>query len=41
VDGTPLVRCTQDGWSAVVGRDGRVLAELPLAPAPRGTAAGE
>jgi apolipoprotein N-acyltransferase len=34
-NGTPLVRCTQDGWSAVVGRDGRVLAELPLAPAPQ------
>lgn len=32
---TPVVRCTQDGWSAVVGGDGRVLAELPLAPAPQ------
>lgn len=32
---TPLVRCTQDGWSAVVGGDGRVLAALPLAPAPQ------
>ncbi|MBL8739354.1 MAG: apolipoprotein N-acyltransferase [Planctomycetes bacterium] len=26
---TPVVRCTQDGWSVVVGADGRVLAELP------------
>jgi len=28
---TPVVRCTQDGWSVVVGADGRLLAELPLA----------
>lgn len=33
--GTPLVRCTQDGWSVAVGADGRLLAALPLAPAPR------
>lgn len=32
---TPVVRCTQDGWSAVVGGDGRLLAELPLAHAPQ------
>lgn len=32
---TPVVRCTQDGWSAVVGADGRVLADLPLASAPQ------
>lgn len=28
---TPVVRCTQDGWSVVVGADGRLLAELPRA----------
>ncbi len=33
--GTPVVRCTQDGWSAVVGGDGRILAQLPMAPAPQ------
>lgn len=27
---TPIVRCTQDGWSVAVGADGRVLAELPV-----------
>lgn len=32
---TPVVRCTQDGWSGVVGRDGRLLADLPLAAAPQ------
>lgn len=26
---TPLVRCTQDGWSVAIGADGRLLAELP------------
>jgi apolipoprotein N-acyltransferase len=31
---TPIVRCTTDGWSVVVGADGRVEAELPLEPAP-------
>ncbi len=36
--GAPVVRCTQDGWSAVVGGDGRILANLPLAPAPQSTA---
>lgn len=33
--GAPIVRCTQDGWSAVVDGDGRVAAALPLAPAPQ------
>lgn len=28
---TPVVRCTQDGWSVAVGADGRLLAELSLA----------
>lgn len=32
---TPLVRGTTDGWSVVVGGDGRILASLPLAPAPQ------
>lgn len=32
---TPVVRCTQDGWSGVVGRDGRLLADLPLATSPQ------
>jgi len=27
---TPIVRCTQDGWSVAIGADGRVLAELPV-----------
>lgn len=27
--GVPIVRCTTDGWTAVVGADGRVVAELP------------
>lgn len=27
---TPVVRCTQDGWSVVVGADGRLLDELPI-----------
>ncbi|HEU4420809.1 MAG TPA: nitrilase-related carbon-nitrogen hydrolase, partial [Planctomycetota bacterium] len=31
---TPIVRCTTDGWSVVVGADGRLEAELPLEPAP-------
>jgi apolipoprotein N-acyltransferase len=31
---TPIVRCTTDGWSVVVGADGRIEAELPLEPAP-------
>lgn len=26
---TPLVRCTQDGWTVAIGGDGRLLAELP------------
>ena len=34
-NGTPIVRCTQDGWSGLVGADGRVLAALPVAPAPQ------
>jgi apolipoprotein N-acyltransferase len=33
--GTPIVRCTMDGWSGLVGADGRVLASLDLAPAPQ------
>jgi apolipoprotein N-acyltransferase len=33
--GTPFVRCTQDGWSGVVGADGRLAEQLPLAPAPQ------
>ncbi|HEB53602.1 MAG TPA: apolipoprotein N-acyltransferase [bacterium] len=32
---TPVVRCTTDGWSGAIDADGRVLAELELAPAPR------
>ena len=31
---TPLVRCTTDGLSLAVGADGRILAGLPLRPAP-------
>lgn len=31
--GTPIVRCTQDGWSGVVGADGRVGACLPVSAA--------
>ena len=31
---TPLVRCTTDGWSCVVGADGRILDQLPLPRAP-------
>lgn len=27
---TPVVRCTQDGWSVAVGHDGQLLAELPI-----------
>ena len=33
--GTPIVRCTQDGWSGVVDGRGRVGAFLPPAPAPQ------
>jgi apolipoprotein N-acyltransferase len=32
---TPLVRCTQDGWSAVVDRSGRLAEHLPIAAAPQ------
>ena len=32
---TPIVRCTQDGWSGVVAAAGRLVASLPLAPAPQ------
>jgi apolipoprotein N-acyltransferase len=35
---TPIVRCTTDGWSVAVGGDGRLLAELPLDPAPAASA---
>jgi len=35
---TPIVRCTTDGWSVVVGADGRIEAELPLEPAPHAAA---
>ncbi len=34
---TPMVRCTTDGWSMAVDRDGRILASLP--PRPTGAAA--
>ncbi len=27
--GVPIVRCTSDGWSAVVGAEGQILAALP------------
>jgi apolipoprotein N-acyltransferase len=33
---TPIVRCTQDGWTCVVGADGRLGASLP--PGPTGAA---
>ncbi len=33
--GTPIVRCTQDGWSGFVAADGRVGPFLPPAPAPQ------
>lgn len=36
--GTPIVRCTQDGWSGHVAADGRVVASLPVAPAPQPSA---
>jgi len=29
---TPIVRCTQDGWSGLVDADGELAAALPLAP---------
>lgn len=32
--GAPFVRCTTDGWSMVVGADGRIHADLPIDPAP-------
>lgn len=32
---TPIVRCTTDGWSAAVGADGRLLADLPILPSPQ------
>lgn len=32
---TPLVRCTQDGWSAVIDRHGRLAEHLPIAAAPQ------
>ena len=32
---TPVVRCTQDGWSIAIGADGRVQAELPVAVGPQ------
>lgn len=35
---TPLVRCTTDGWSVVVGADGRIAASLPPSPAPAAAA---
>lgn len=31
----PLVRCTMDGWSVVVGADGRLLAAAARRPAPQ------
>jgi apolipoprotein N-acyltransferase len=35
---TPLVRCTQDGYSVAVDAGGRVLAELPVLPSPQAAA---
>ncbi len=35
---TPLVRCTTDGWTAAVGADGRLLADLPVRPSPAAAA---
>ncbi|MCA8974234.1 MAG: apolipoprotein N-acyltransferase [Planctomycetes bacterium] len=32
--GVPLVRCTTDGWSMAIDRDGRPIAELTRRPAP-------
>ncbi len=32
--GTPIVRCTTDGWSGVVGADGRLHDQLPILPSP-------
>ncbi|MCR9247275.1 MAG: apolipoprotein N-acyltransferase [bacterium] len=32
--GVPLLRCTTDGWTVVVGADGRLLADLGPAPLP-------
>ena len=32
--GVPIVRCTTDGWSVAVDRDGRIRAGLPRQPAP-------
>jgi apolipoprotein N-acyltransferase len=31
---TPIVRCTTDGWSGVVGADGHLRDELPIRPSP-------
>lgn len=33
--GTPLVRCTVDGWTLAVDGRGRILAQLPWEPLPR------
>jgi apolipoprotein N-acyltransferase len=33
-NGVPIVRCTTDGWSVAVDRDGCLVAELPRVPAP-------
>lgn len=33
--GTPIVRCTQDGWSGLVDARGRIAASLPIAAAPQ------
>lgn len=32
--GVPLIRCTTDGWSVAIDRDGRLIAALALQPAP-------
>lgn len=32
---TPLVRCTTDGWSCVVGADGTIRESLPIRPSPQ------
>lgn len=35
---TPVVRCTQDGWTVAIGGDGRMLAGLPIHAAPQPSA---
>jgi len=33
--GTPIVRCTTDGWSCVVAADGTIRESLPILPSPQ------